>query len=114
MFVHLISQLPNLRAIAFGIGPNYYYAKYDEGTQRQLVTYLGKTCPTLTKVVISLINVWRNDWIWTRGGEVDRDAHEPRTATWICIVSGEPVNLEDLARICDVDHHHDGEEERSA
>jgi hypothetical protein len=100
MFAHLISQLPNLQAIVFGTSPDDY-AKHDEGVQLQLVEYLGKTCPALTHVVISLTN-WHEDWIWTR--DSDCGDMDDLGATWLGIVSKEPVNLEDLARGCDMDN----------
>lgn len=95
MFSHLISQLLSLRAIVFGAG----YAKYDEGAQRQLVQDLGETCPALTHVVVSFTD-WCHDCVWTRDrrSQVEDDSRP----AWLGVVSRGPVNLEELARICDV------------
>ena len=95
MFSHLISQLLHLRAIVFGAG----YAKYDEGVLRQLVQDLGETCPALTHVVVSFTNGC-HDCVWTHDRR--RQVGGDRRPTWLGVVSRGPVNLEELARMCDV------------
>lgn len=106
MFPHLLSNLPNLQAIVFGTGTDDY-AKYDESLQRQLVKYLGTHCPSLTQVVISLTN-WRNDWIWTRDAEDLEDGMG--VDEWLGMVSHEPVNLEEMSKMCDLVEEGDEDE----
>ncbi|CAG7854089.1 SubName: Full=Uncharacterized protein {ECO:0000313/EMBL:CCA70030.1} [Serendipita indica DSM 11827] len=89
-FPYYIMGLPNLQTIVFGTGTDDY-VKYDERVQLELV-------------IISL-SVWKHDWIWTRDISHVADWNSitanggTGASEWWGMVSHEPINLEELAKL---------------